>query len=347
MIKGKGILKSNFLIKLRSWEYWPFGIIQAPIFLYWLWLSLKSRSLLFFSASNPGILTGGMFGESKFDVLKKLPKAVKPESLLIQHPTSTQGIIEKIKTENFSFPLIFKPDLGERGWMVKKINSEEDIAPYLKNVKWDFIIQEFVNLSLEFSVFYARHPKEKKGKVTSITRKEMLKVMGDGRSTLQSLILSKDRAKLQWPVLKNNFKDQLNNVLDTGREIELVSIGNHCLGTTFVNCNHLINEKLSDSFDQISKEVDGFFFGRYDLRTASIQDLENGKIMVMELNGCGAEPSHIYHPGASLRKAIRDLFIHWHTIYKISATNHQLGVPYLPWKEGKRVYRRFKEVTTS
>lgn len=175
----------------------------------------------------------------------------------------------------------------------------------------------------------------------------MLKVMGDGRSTLQALILSKDRAKLQWPILKNTFKDQLGNVLETGHEMELVSIGNHCLGTTFVNCNHLINEKLSHSFDQISKQVDGFYFGRYDLRTASIQDLEKGNITVMELNGCGAEPSHIYHPGASLRKAIRDLFLHWHTIYQISAANHQMGVPYLPWKEGKRVYKRFKEVTAS
>jgi len=56
------IARSDFFIKLKSWEYWPFGILQAPLFFYWLWLSLKARSLVFFSASNPGILMGGMFG---------------------------------------------------------------------------------------------------------------------------------------------------------------------------------------------------------------------------------------------------------------------------------------------
>lgn len=341
------MLRSNFFIKLKSWEYWPFGILQAPVIIYWLWLSLKARSLLFFSASNPSILTGGMFGESKFSVLKKVPADCQPKSVLMAHPTSADAVIQNLKDEGFSFPLIFKPDLGERGWMVKMIKSEEDVHNYVARAKWDFIAQAFVNLPLEFSVFYARHPEEENGKVTSITKKEMLKVIGDGKSTLQELILNKDRAKLQWNVLKNTFANQLNTVLASGKEIELVSIGNHCLGTTFLDQNHLITQKLSASFDQISQQVEGFYFGRYDIRTASEQDLEEGNIMVMELNGCGAEPSHIYQPGASFFKAVSYLFTHWHTIYTISIANHKRGVPYLPWKEGKQVYQRFKAVTTS
>lgn len=341
------ILRSNFLIKLKSWEYWPFGIVQAPLILYWLWLSLKARSLFFFSASNPGILNGGMFGESKFSVLKKIPKGYTPKSTLVVHPHTENEVLLKIKNEGFSYPLIFKPDLGERGWMVKKIKSEEEAINYSKNAKWDFIIQDYVDLPLEFSVFYARHPLNPNGLVTSVTQKEMLKVKGDGVSTLQQLILSKDRAKLQWPVLKNVYSIQLNNVPPIGNEIELVSIGNHCLGTTFINKNNLITENLSDSFDRISKQVDGFYFGRYDLRTSSYQDLEEGKIQIMELNGCGAEPSHIYHPGASLLKALKDLFTHWHTIYTISKANNKLGIPYISMKQEREIYKKFKSVTSS
>jgi len=63
------IRENNFLFKLFHWEFWPFGILQGPVFLYWLWLSVRARSLLFFSASNPGILSGGMLGESKSEVL--------------------------------------------------------------------------------------------------------------------------------------------------------------------------------------------------------------------------------------------------------------------------------------
>lgn len=341
------IRKSDFFIKLKSWEYWPFGIVQAPLFIYWLWLSLKARSLLFFSASNPGILTGGMFGESKFAVLQKIPPGHVPKSFLIKFPSSPELVKQEIQNHGLAFPLIFKPDLGERGWMVKKINSVEDLVQYVEIAKWDFIAQEFVNLPLEFSVYYARHPHSDQGKVTSITMKEMLKVIGNGKQTLAQLILDKERAKLQWPVLKKTYANQLNEIVESGKIIELVSVGNHCLGTTFINKNVLITEKLNESFDSLSQQIDGFYFGRFDLRVASIEDLEAGKIMIMELNGCGAEPSHIYHPGASLTSAIRDLFIHWHTIYTISKANHKLGVPYLPWKEGVKIYKKFKAVTNS
>lgn len=342
----KRILRSNFLIKLRSWEYWPFGIVQAPFFIYWIWLSIKSRSLLFFSASNPGILTGGMFGESKFDVLNKIPAAYKPRATLINHPASLDQVQQEIRNADFSFPLIFKPDIGERGWMVKKIQTNEDISEYLRKAKFNFIIQEYIQLPLEFSVFYHRHPNETNGRVTSVTMKQMLSVTGDGLHTLEELILSKDRAKLQWEVLKNTFSAQLKEIPVKGREIELVPIGNHCLGTTFINRNDLITETLSSSFDKISKQVDGFFFGRYDIRAASFEDLEDGKIMIMELNGCGAEPSHIYQPGASLRKALIDLYIHWKTIYDISRANHKHGVAYLPLAQGIEIYKRFKAATT-
>lgn len=343
----KKIRRSDFFIKLKSWEYWPFGIIQGPIFIYWLWLSLKARSLLFFSASNPGILTGGMFGESKFSVLEKIPATIKPKAILIHYPTNPKMVFQKIKDNHLSFPLIFKPDLGERGWMVKKIKSEEDIEAYMKISKWDFIIQEFVDMPLEFSVYYARHPKKENGNITSLTMKEMLKVTGDGRSTLSELILAKDRAKLQWAVLKNTYVKQLNAIPAEGQVIELVSVGNHCLGTTFINKNEIITTKMVESFNRISKQIEGFYFGRYDLRVQSISALEQGKVMVMELNGCGAEPSHIYHPGASLFKAIRDLFTHWATIYSISKANHEKGTPYLPFKDGVRIYKKFKAVTST
>lgn len=341
------ICRSNFFIKLKSWEYWPFGIIQGPIFIYWLWLSLKARSLLFFSASNPNILTGGMFGESKFSVLEKIPISIKPKAILIHHPASPELVIQKIKDNHLPFPLIFKPDLGERGWMVKKIKSEKDLSAYLKISNWDFIVQEYVDLPLEFSVYYARHPKKENGNITSLTMKEMLKVTGDGHSKLSELILAKDRAKLQWSVLKNTYAQQLDDIPADGEVIELVSVGNHCLGTTFINKKDIITTKMVESFDRISKQIEGFYFGRYDLRVESISNLEHGKVMVMELNGCGAEPSHIYHPGASLIDAIRDLFTHWSTIYSISKANHEKGVPYLSFVKGIKVYKKFKGVTNS
>jgi hypothetical protein len=339
------ILRSNFFIKLRSWEYWPFGIIQAPLFLYCPWLMLKARSVFFFSASNPGILMGGMFGESKFDVQEKIPAEVKVRTILMKIPCTSGDVMERMAGGGFSFPLIFKPELGERGWMVRRINGEDDIVRYLAEIKINFLIQEFIGLPLEFGVFYERHPGQPEGRVTSIVRKEMLSVTGDGKRSLRDLILDHDRAKLQWPVLQPAYRGHLQEIVDAEKKIELISIGNHCLGTKFLNGNHLITEELSRSFDRISKQIGGFYFGRFDLRTASVTDLEKGKVMVMELNGCGAEPAHIYDPRFSLWQAIAVLFRHWRTIYQISAENHANGTPYISFREGSSIFRRFRRLT--
>jgi hypothetical protein len=339
-------MRSNFLIKLKSWEYWPFGIVQFPLFIYFAWLALRSRSITFFSASNPGIVMGGMFGESKYDVIRKIPEQYIPKTILIKQPTDTASTLAQIKASGLQFPLIFKPDIGERGFMVKRVNDEQDVDKYIATIRYDFLVQELVDLPLEFGVFYVRFPNETRGNVTSVVMKEMLSVTGDGKSTLQELILSKDRAKLQWDKLKTILKGKLQEVIAKDQEVELVSIGNHCLGTKFLNGGHLINDRLSATFDHVSKQIEGFYFGRFDLRCASIEDLYDGNIKVMELNGCGAEPAHIYHPGFPLRKAMTVLFRHWRNIFLIARENVKRGASYTSLRDAKVYYRKFKAATT-
>lgn len=288
---------------------------------------------------------GGMFGESKFEVMEKVPESVKPKTILLMLPVTTEEALKQIKESGLTFPLIFKPDLGERGWMVKKINDARDIAGYLKEIKINFIAQELVDLPLEFGVYYRRYPHERAGVVTSIVGKEMLSVEGDGKRSLKELILDKDRAKLQWKTLKVVYQNRLNEVVERGKRIELVSVGNHCLGTMFLNRNHLISEKISASFDRISQQVDGFYFGRYDLRASSVEDLENGKVKIMELNGCGAEPAHIYEPGFSLTEALKVLLRHWRDIYLISVENHRRGIAYISLREARAIFKNFKALT--
>lgn len=281
-------------------------------------------------------------GESKFEVLELVPNEVKPKAILIRHSATTESVLLALLENNLSFPVIFKPDMGERGWMVRKIKSEEDVLQYLKEIKIDFLAQELVDLPLEFGVYYLRFPDQQNGFVNSITMKEFLSVEGDGKKAIAELILEKDRARFQWNILAAVYKERLDEILPAGKKMELVSIGNHCLGTTFLNGNHLITPKLSASFDQISKQVKDFYFGRYDLRCASLEDLENGIVKIVELNGCGAEPAHIYHPGASLWKGVGDLITHWKNLYKISRQNHERGVPYLSFREGRKIFNRFK-----
>ncbi len=288
---------------------------------------------------------GGMFGESKYDVLKKVPSRYTAITTLVQTPCKKDDVINAMENQGLKLPVIFKPDLGERGFMVQRINTDSDIDNYLSKMKYSFMIQELIDLPLEFGVFYLRYPSQQKGRVTSVVMKEMLSVTGDGFSTLAILIQRKDRAKLQWETLKKKYSSQLNEIVPKDKTIELVSIGNHCLGTKFLDGSHLINDRLSATFDEMSKQIEGFYFGRFDLRCTSVEDLYNGNVKILELNGCGAEPAHIYHPGYSVFKAINVLLTHWKNIFLIARENAERGTSYIPFKEAKMYYKRFKAAT--
>ena len=110
-----------FLIKLKNWEYWPFSVLYFPVFFYFGWLALKARSVFFFTASNPSIDFGGMFGEKKSDIFDLIPERFIPVTRLVK-----KGDINQAKTDarHIGYPLIAKPDVGERGIWVSKIDSE-------------------------------------------------------------------------------------------------------------------------------------------------------------------------------------------------------------------------------
>lgn len=276
-----------------------------------------------------------------------IPERYVPRTVLIKLPATTSQVIQLMQELGLRFPVIVKPDLGERGFRVRKINDEQGLAQYLIEQRFDFMVQEYLDLPLEFGIFYTRFPNQKKGRVTSVVIKEMLAVTGDGQSTLQELILRLDRAKLQWEILKDRYRDTLEDIVPTGKRIELISIGNHCLGTKFLDGSHLINADLDKAFDEISQQIHEFYFGRFDLRCQRIEDLYTGNVKVMELNGCGAEPAHIYHPGYSLRKAIAVMFRHWRNIFIIAQQNERRGVAYTPFKEAVVHYKKFKAATAS
>jgi hypothetical protein len=171
-------------------------------------------------------------------------------------------------------------------------------------------------------------------------QKEFLSVEGDGKSTLQELFRQSTRARCHMPMLLKLYKPSLDTIISQGEEVELVSIGNHCRGTTFLNANHLINPALINVFDHISKPVTGFYFGRYDIRVPSLEDLYAGQnIKILELNGANSEPAHIYDPHMPILQAYKHLFSHWHTLFEVSMLNYQRGIPFIPFWKGISILR--------
>ncbi len=340
----------KYFIKLLHWEYWSMNVVYLPVMVYYVYLSWRAKSFFFFTASNPSIENGGMLGESKWEIFKILPKNSFPNTIFIQKnfdeneinkPLNTQEILEKMQENNIHFPCIAKPDRGERGWFVKKIHNLSALETYQKDIKIDFLIQNFVDYPVELSVFYYRYPNQTNGYVSSVTAKELLYVMGNGKNTLEELVLQKSRAVLQYETLQKEYETEWQNVLPNNEKKLLVPYGNHCRGAMFLDYNHIIDSEFTRFFDELSKNIEGFYYGRYDLRCASIEDLKAGKnFQIVELNGAGAEPSHIYQPNYSFFKAQKTLLFHYKTMCDISMENHKKGVRY--WTFGE-VYNFLKE----
>lgn len=234
-----------------------------------------------------------MLGESKAGILDRIAGPLKPVTLLITPSTRPDQLTERLHAHGIGFPLIAKPDVGERGWKVEKLHDPAELLAYHAGMKAPYLIQKYVDYAVELGLFYYRFPGCATGHISSVVIKAFLTLTGDGVSTVRELIVANDRARLQYGPLQERYGSLFGRVLPAGEELPLMPIGNHSRGTKFLNGNHLINDQLVALFDRISQSLEGFYYGRYDIRCRSLAELYRGEgIKILELNGAGAEPAH-------------------------------------------------------
>lgn len=326
---------SPFWIRLTNWEFWPMNITYIPVIVYYLFLSLKARSFGFFAAVNPSIENGGMRGEPKCKLLQKLPEKYYPKTVFIAKSTSQEELLDYIKKNEFSYPIIGKPDIGERGICVKKIDTEQELIQYHSAMHdLDYMIQAYIPFEDEYAILHYRLPNESNGKIISVCKKGFLKVIGDGKKSVMELILDYPRAVLQLERLTKILGEDLHFIPNEDEIFPLGHIGNHSLGTEFMNFNHEIDDDLVEVFDQIEQSLDGVFYARYDLRCKSMEEMKKGNhIYIVEINGTGSEAAHIYDTKMNFWNRYKSMFQLWSIMYKIARINKKNGHPFMSIKD--------------
>lgn len=335
MLFFKKLSRYPLFIKIFHWEYWPFAVLYAPLYPYWFWLCLKARAFFYINAANPTIRNGGFLMESKKEIYDLLPNDTYPATLFFHPGTDVSIILQQMKSSNIQYPAIGKPDIGMRGMSVQKLENDHDLLAYVQKSKVDFLIQAYIPYEEELGIFYCRIPGEEKGQITGIVGKELLTVTGDGQSTIEELLQQDQRYILQLPVLKKSIPEELPVVLSVGEKKLLVPYGNHARGAKFLDVSHLADDRLNHMIDHLAKKINGFYYGRMDVRYHTIEDLRQGKnYSIIELNGSGSEPTHMYDPRHSVFFAWKEITRHWAIMCKISRINHKNGIPYMSRKEG-------------
>lgn len=324
--------------KIKHFEFWNTHIFHAPIYLYWLYLSLKARSLFFFSAANPSIETGGLIGESKYKILQKIQPDLIPRTLFYENVPGVVQVMHDMTHSGLNFPVVVKPDVGQGGWLIDLIRNPTELENFLLRIKMPFMIQEYVDEPIEAGILYYRFPGQRTGTISSFALKELLTVTGNGKQTVRELMRQNPRADTQLKRLERSKQIVLSRIPEKGEVVALSFVGNHSYGTTFRNANHLIDEKLTKTFDDLCMKIDGFYFGRFDIRCKTVDALKEGDFKILELNGVGSEPLHIFDPNETLFNAYKAAFAHWRIIYEISNHNRK-KLTYMRFADAFKAYQ--------
>jgi membrane protein DedA with SNARE-associated domain len=326
------------LKRITRWEFWPPWLAYLPLIPYLFYLALRHRSLTLFTAANPAIPSGGFAGESKSDILAQLSRSsdaiarfgVIPGGLTVRARIDTA--LEAMEKLRLSFPIVLKPDVGERGSGVAIIRSSLEMERYLRQAPGVVILQQYID-GAEFGVFYYRYPHERRGRIFSITEKRFPEVIGDGRRSLWELILAHPRAVCIASAYARASKRPLSDVPLSGERVKLVELGSHCRGAIFLDGSRWNTPALENAVDRISQGYPGFYFGRFDVRTPSPEALARGVFTVLELNGVTAEATHVYDPAIRIFEAYRVMFEQWRVAFQIGAANRTRGTAPMPFRE--------------
>ncbi|MCH2044452.1 MAG: hypothetical protein MK212_10085 [Saprospiraceae bacterium] len=65
--------------------------------------------------------------------------------------------------------------------------------------------------------------------------------------------------------------------------------------------------------------------------------------MILEINGAGADPAHVFDPKVSIFQKYKAIFKQWKTMFRIARANRKNGLKYMNWKEARRILKRNKE----
>ena len=343
--RGRRLLLSRWR-RFSNWEFWPFYVTNVVTFVYVLYTGLvKYRRATLFTLTNPAIKPdSGFIGERKSAIFKGLRQEYVGRWRLVGAANTMQDRLDLLHSfmadHSLDYPIVLKPDAGQRGQGVKICPDLETARQWLEQAERDYLIMEYLP-GEEFGVFYYRLPDQPRGRIFSINRKKLLDVVGDGKSTLEELILRDERAVCMAPMFFENLEADLLDIIPEGQTRQLGQVGTHSRGSLFLDGADLISPELLERVERIVENYSGFYFGRFDLKAPSEEDLREGKnLKVIELNGLTSEATHIYDPKNSIFYAWKTLIDQWSIAFDIAEANLKKGLQPMPLAEFISHWRR-------
>jgi hypothetical protein len=340
-------------------EFWSEPVFYTPYFLYWLFQGVRHGSLTLPTAANPRMEFGGMCGDSKSHLWEQIsgearerlaPYVVGMRRAGARPTEEARRLLAVVRKRGLDFPLVAKPDIGSHGAGVRVVRNVEQLGAYLSSFPEDtkLLLQEYVSSEGEAGIFYVRRPPHFEGEIFSLTLKFSPYVMGDGRSTLKSLITSHPRFGLAPRIFLDRHKEKLEEIPLPGESVRLAFTNNHSQGAICRDGERYITPELTSRIHAVAQTIPDFNFGRFDCRFNTLKELQAGKgFAIVEINGGGSQATHIWDPDTSLTKAYGDLFRQVKLLFEIGAANRTHGHKSWSFWELMQSWRRERRLLRS
>lgn len=333
---GMPLLQVEEEASISPYEFMPAWFFYAPVVVQSLLLGLRHGDVCLPLIANPSIKLSGMVGESKTEILNlagPLAKQwIEPFITLTknQETVSTQleEALQAMNAAELSFPIVAKPDLGCRGVGVKLLKSKAQLHDYIQEfpISARFLLQRKAPYQAEAGVFYVRYPGQEQGEIISITLKYTPSVVGDGTHSLRQLIERCPRAGQLTHLYFPRHTQKLDWIPAEGEEYPLAFAGSHSRGSIFRNGNQYITQALTRKLDEILKDVDGYYYGRLDIKFADIESFMGGEnFSILEMNGASSEATHIWDRNTKLPEIFSTLLKQYRILFEIGALQKKRG----------------------
>lgn len=326
--------------KIFDKGYWASKQYYYSSLILYLWYSIRSGTFTWFSICNPKIPFGGMLDEMKTEVFHWVPSKYLPKTIKVKGAHC-------INKENLKYPIILKPDVGFKGYDVKKVESEIEFEKLTKEIDFskNWIAQEFIDYNKEYSVLYAHDYDKGRGCVSSITQKEYPFIIGNGKTTIKGLLDQYSDPYLDKVEVLDKFENRLSDIPLDGKKVILHEIGNYSQGAKFYNRKDLIGTDMLKTMATLHSEIRHFDFFRIDCKADTDEDLLAGKFKILEINGMKSEPIHIYDSSETMLSRGKSIAQHWKLAFRIyRQKKKRMPFVFPPLKDGLKALNNIKKM---
>ena len=322
----------------------PSALLRVPLMLHWIRLALRHRGLALPCLVNPGLATGGLWGESKAECLRAVATAQRgaiaefvvmrrradPSTLNFDHARALRLAADA----GLRFPFVAKPDIGRHGHGVRLVEDAAALRRYLEKFPGGakLILQRYVAWAGEAVVHYARMPGEG-GRILSLTLRCFPHAVGDGVATVRELIGRDPRLRGHAPLHLGHDPSHLagdraalDRVPEEGEIVRLSLIASRRAGALHRDASAVVTPALEARIAAIVDGMPDVHYGRLGLRFGSPEALRRGDDMVVvDISGIGGDADDALDPSLSLRETFRRRFARQRLLFAIGAHNRARG----------------------